>query len=698
MMSSFRHDRHDYQCGGIALTTVLVLAMFLIPNAVAQTAATDPLDPVPAANGSYFVESYSTNTTANLAADTNAAVSLLAEFYEVWEPGETPADGTILNESFQQATIAYSENATSERTEEQAVQAYLTDRRNQSYSAIDGLGVDAPLFRQLANAGTSITEDIPADSTTVKYSDTGNSNGAWADTDSDLGAVVALVNAVRGANTSSNPAKLAFRYPRPFRWSTDVRVADVLGGVELASDSLTDGGFPSGHTSAGYMASLALAYAVPEHYAELVANASTIGDYRIISGMHSAGDVIGGRTLGTALAAATLSNEENAGVKEQAVADAATALDATDTMTQDEYESLLAVYTERMTYGLPLTDSTDEPAVVPMGAEVLLETRFPYLSRDQRREVLRTTAIESGHVLLDDSEGWGRLNLLAASGGYGSLDGATVVSLDASAPGYEAADTWRNDIHGAGSLELDGTGRLTLSGDNTFSGGVTVNGGTLVADSMTAVGSGDITVDDGVLSETVDEPVEVTGTVALSDAAELNLSVVAGSATPGSPASTATTSAQSPSLTVTGDMAIDGALVVSGDTTVLAEGGSLLLATVTGSVSGAFDSITVEGVDGSFKMIFSNGQLWLVRVSTTIPPSASSSAATSVAVTDPSAPTDNASPNEATSVVSVGTPVSRPQDLARTGTSVLPELAAAAGLVLIGAVLTTRRRWRHRAC
>lgn len=38
---------------------------------------------------------------------------------------------------------------------------------------------------------------------------------------------------------------------------------------------------------------------------------------------------------------------------------------------------------------------------VPKGAEVLLETRLPYLDAAQRREVLRTTALPSGYVLLD---------------------------------------------------------------------------------------------------------------------------------------------------------------------------------------------------------------------------------------------------------------------------------------------------------
>ena len=48
---------------------------------------------------------------------------------------------------------------------------------------------------------------------------------------------------------------------------------------------------------------------------------------------------------------------------------------------------------------------------VPKGAEVLLETRFPYLNADQRRWILYSTGLPSGYVFLDDAEGWGRLNL-----------------------------------------------------------------------------------------------------------------------------------------------------------------------------------------------------------------------------------------------------------------------------------------------
>ncbi|EAA3819492.1 TPA: fibronectin-binding autotransporter adhesin ShdA [Salmonella enterica subsp. enterica serovar Havana] len=50
----------------------------------------------------------------------------------------------------------------------------------------------------------------------------------------------------------------------------------------------------------------------------------------------------------------------------------------------------------------------------------------------------------------------------------------------------------KNTLSGSGSLVKTGTGELTLSGDNTYSGGTTISGGTLTADHADSLGSGDI--------------------------------------------------------------------------------------------------------------------------------------------------------------------------------------------------------------
>ncbi len=50
----------------------------------------------------------------------------------------------------------------------------------------------------------------------------------------------------------------------------------------------------------------------------------------------------------------------------------------------------------------------------------------------------------------------------------------------------------KNTLFGSGSLVKTGTGELTLCGDNTYSGGTTISGGTLIAANVNALGSGDI--------------------------------------------------------------------------------------------------------------------------------------------------------------------------------------------------------------
>ncbi|WP_079810258.1 fibronectin-binding autotransporter adhesin ShdA [Salmonella enterica] len=50
----------------------------------------------------------------------------------------------------------------------------------------------------------------------------------------------------------------------------------------------------------------------------------------------------------------------------------------------------------------------------------------------------------------------------------------------------------KNTLFGSGSLVKTGTGELTLSGDNDYSGGTTIDDGVLIAASVNALGSGDI--------------------------------------------------------------------------------------------------------------------------------------------------------------------------------------------------------------
>ncbi|MEU4114142.1 phosphatase PAP2 family protein [Kitasatospora sp. NPDC028055] len=528
-----------------------------------QRAAAAPAGP---AQGAAFVDSYTTNTMADLTPEGNAAVRILTGMNRIWHTGTSWNDGSPLLADILRANVDYCVEVTTERTEAQAREAFIYDRQHQSYAVIAGLGPLAGLYRTGARAVTSITtapdttppakvdDAVPADAPA------GSALGPGA-VDSELGQVVALVNALRGPYASGNPAKYAYRYPRPWRLNEDSGVVDTgatdaLGFPVYDSDVVVapqllrqrgtspadDGGFVSGHTNAFHLAALALAYAVPERFQELVTRAFELSHTRITAGMHSPLDVIGGRTLATALAAATLADPRNAALKAAARSQAAAYFRAktgstADTLyayahraapAEDPYadrEANAELVTPRLTYVLRRSGRS-VPMSVPKGAEVLLETRLPYLDAAQRREVLRTTALPGGYVLLDGPEMWGRLDLFAAADGYGAFEQDVTVDLNAAEGGFCAADTWRNDIGGSGGLTKRGTGTLTLTGTNRYTGTTVVTAGVLAAGSRDALGRGGVQVRGGTLRVDVERgPLRLHGDYLQSAGARLELTL-----------------------------------------------------------------------------------------------------------------------------------------------------------------------------
>ncbi|WP_175887436.1 phosphatase PAP2 family protein [Burkholderia contaminans] len=536
-----------------ALSSAIVLAAcgggddVVSTGTMAAAVPAPPADPgfvdsAPIPSAPAFVDNVATNQRGDAryaTLSTNAAVRVLSRFLDLWQPAtmlvdagvSAPANGafpaispstcsglpnsgvpcgTILNDAVLSANVQYVINATTARTPQQADAAYYDDRRGKGYSVTDGMGPLTAAWRTAAQQTTSITS-VPADATTVLYNDSGNNVGVGSSSgNASFGKVVDLLNEM-GNNASTEPSKRFFKYARPYRWSTSVIVAPTLVPAESTTPA-TDGGFISGHTAEAVRDATTMAWLVPERFQEMISRGLELGENRILAGMHSPLDVIGGRMLALAVSAANLTayaGDAQAAYTQahqtlqQLTGTSATTFSAfahsgtTATDRFADYTANQAAFLRRMTFGFGAIESTNAPPVVPKGAEILLQTRFPYLSADQRRVVLKTTELPSGYPVMDDAEGWGRLNLFAAADGYGAFNGNVIVSMDASQGGLNAADLWRNDVAGAGKLTLQGSGTLTLAGNNSYTGGTQVSGGTLAAASATAFGKGDVYVGSG---------------------------------------------------------------------------------------------------------------------------------------------------------------------------------------------------------
>lgn len=576
--------------GAVPLVIAAVSVAALSTPAIADDRLLDDsaIAPHPGPNG-FFVDQWASNTTDAAPAD-NAAIGVLSGMYDLWTPGDqwdngVPVNPTVLDENIQQVI-----DITTTATPAEQERAYVIDRRNQNYTAAEGLGPYRDAYAAAVNLGTTIAGEAPDEALTQKFDDAGNSNGRWADADGELGSTVQLVEAIRGHAASSNPSKNHFQYPRPYRWSDEVEVAPWAVPLKKpVEEAASDGGFPSGHANAGHMSANGLAYAFPRQFDALMLKAAEIGTSRIEVGMHSPLDVMGGRILSTAVTAGALNDPALADVKSRALADAqAWVAESTIEPVAVDYDEALDVYTAYLTFGFEQIGPSDEPMRVPAGAEALIESRLPYLSDEQRRWVIHSTGLESGYPLNDDAEGWGRINLLAAANGYGAFDTDVAVTMEAAAGGFSAADEWKNDIEGAGSLTKDGNGSLTLSGENAYEGGTELLAGELIAVSPTALGTGDVVNLGGTLT-VPSGSVRVEGDLTQRDDAVLRLAA----ATAGNGARGAGAAARQPALVVEGDAVLDGDLEISLPAEL--RGAKRVALIAADGFRGAFDAVTLDG-------------------------------------------------------------------------------------------------------
>ncbi len=118
-----------------------------------------------------------------------------------------------------------------------------------------------------------------------------------------------------------------------------------------------------------------------------------------------------------------------------------------------------------------------------------------------------------------------------AANGWTGLIAPPAGSTDAQISDFTtgmAREAARNSRVYEGSLIKNGAGMLTLSGNNTFTGGVTIaspSGGGLVATSAHALGSGNVTVQSGTLATRSATAVQIDGDLTMQPLGVLDLGV-----------------------------------------------------------------------------------------------------------------------------------------------------------------------------
>jgi autotransporter-associated beta strand protein len=148
-----------------------------------------------------------------------------------------------------------------------------------------------------------------------------------------------------------------------------------------------------------------------------------------------------------------------------------------------------------------------------------------------------------------------------------------------------------SQISGAGSFRHDGASTTTLL-NNSYSGGTTINAGTVLAASANAFGTGRLTNNAGLALTAAQHELALGG---FTQGAGGSLTLVIGGATAG---------VDNDHLTVTGSAVLGGKLTLN-FTGSHAAGQKIVLVNATGGITGAFSSIVgngasvVSGQDGT---------------------------------------------------------------------------------------------------
>jgi acid phosphatase (class A) len=109
--------------------------------------------------------------------------------------------------------------------------------------------------------------------------------------------------ATRDAGREMDIAKKHFQRKRPF-W---IDKGNICRPREELGDTFD---YPSGHTTAGWTWALVLAQVAPDHASQVLARGRSIGESRVVCGVHNASAVEGGRYTADAVMALVSANEE----------------------------------------------------------------------------------------------------------------------------------------------------------------------------------------------------------------------------------------------------------------------------------------------------------------------------------------------------------------------------------------------------